>query len=217
MRASFDRQVVPQRAVDLLLALQARGGGSLGGGAVLSGAWLCHRLSRDLDLFFDHAESVREALFLLPELASRQGMTFVVLRDSGTFVRCSLDWQDHRLDLDLVHEPLPDLGGAGASVEGVAVRSEIDLRASKLTCILSRSEPRDLVDLLFLDRAGFPPEQDLSLALQKDAGVDAAILAWLLHQFPVDPLPEMLAPLTRQELADWRSELADRMKALAVP
>ena len=103
------------------------------------------------------------------------------------------------------------------AVEGIVVESLTDLRASKLTCILSRSEPRDLVDLLVLDRAGHPPERDLGLALKKDAGIDPAILAWLLTQFPVEPLPMMLKPLSPDELRRFRDELALRMRALAAP
>ena len=49
---------------------------------------------------------------------------------------------------------MADVGTLEELVEGVQVESLLDLRANKLTCILSRSEPRDLVDLLFLDRAG---------------------------------------------------------------
>lgn len=81
-----------------------------------------------------------------------------------------------------------------------------------MTCILSRSEPRDLVDLYFLDRAGFPPDQDLEIALQEDAGIDPGVLAWLLSQFPVDPLPKMLEPLAPEELRRFRDELAERLR-----
>ncbi|HSF14740.1 MAG TPA: nucleotidyl transferase AbiEii/AbiGii toxin family protein [Vicinamibacteria bacterium] len=97
-------------------------------------------------------------------------------------------------------------------VEGILVESLSDLRASKFTCILSRSEPRDLVDLLFLDRAGYPPEEDLTLALRKDARIDPGILAWLLARFPVEPLPKMLEPLTVNELREFRDDLAKRLK-----
>ena len=101
--------------------------------------------------------------------------------------------------------------------EGVQVESLADLRANKLTCVLSRSEPRDLVDLLFLDRAGYPPEADLTLALAKDAGVDPGVMAWLLSQFPVEPLPQMLVSLSTGELAAFREALAERLRRLAVP
>lgn len=111
----------------------------------------------------------------------------------------------------------PDLEPPPAPVDGVTIESLTDLRASKLTCLLSRSEPRDLVDLLFLDRAGYPPENDLALALRKDAGMDPGILAWLLRQFPVEPLPQMLVPLTVEELARFRDGLCERFRRRAVP
>lgn len=75
----------------------------------------------------------------------------------------------------------------------------------------------DLVDLLFLGRAGFPPEHDLPLALQKDAGIDPGVLAWLLGQFPTQPLPMMLEPLAEEELIRFRNDLRERLHRLAVP
>jgi hypothetical protein len=121
------------------------------------------------------------------------------------------------VELDLVHDPVPDIEAPPPPVEGILVESLPDLRANKLTCILSRSEPRDLVDLLFLSRAGYAPERDVALAMKKDAGIDPGILAWLLREFPVAPLPVMLVPLTSTELAAFRDDLCQRMKAVAIP
>jgi hypothetical protein len=216
MRDRFDRRVLPEAALAFLAELQREAGGQLGGGMVLSGAWLVHRRSRDMDLFFAERDSVRAALSAAPQVAGRQSLDLRVVRDAGGFVRCVLAMERSPLELDLVHEPLPDLGG-GAVVEGLAVRSELDLRASKLTCILSRSEPRDLVDLLFLERAGYAPEADLAAASRKDGGIDPGILAWLLAQFPTSPLPEMLEPLTIEELRGYRDGLAERLRRFAVP
>lgn len=102
-------------------------------------------------------------------------------------------------------------------MEGIVVESFADLRASKLTCLLSRAEPRDRVDLLFLDRAGHAPERDLPLALRKDAGIDPGILAWPLRDFPTTPLPQMLVPLTEADLVRFRNDLAERFKNAALP
>ena len=120
------------------------------------------------------------------------------------------------LELDVVHESLPDLEEP-TTVESVVVESFRDLRASKLTCILSRSEPRDLVDLMFLERAGYPPERDIADALRKDAGIDPGILAWLLKNFPVEPLPRMIENITVEELRAYRDALAERLKILSRP
>jgi hypothetical protein len=114
-----------------------------------------------------------------------------------------------------VHEPLPDLAPP-LIIVGIAIESLEDLRASKLTWLLSRSEPRDLVDILFFERAGYRPEDDLALALRKDAGIDPGVLAWLMRDFPVSPLPIMLVPLSSDELRAYRDELAERFRRLAL-
>jgi hypothetical protein len=214
--SSFDRRVVPDAALTLVRALQRRVPCHLGGGAALSGLHLHHRLSRDLDVFCHDPQGVRDLVQLLPDAAKEAGVTARVVRDAGTFARATVDFANRPLELDLVLESTPDLD-APTSADGILTESLTDLRAAKLTCILSRSEPRDLVDLLFLDRAGYPPEADMPLALRKDGGIDPAVLAWLLGQYPTHPLPEMLIPLTEDELLRFRDDLRDRFKRASVP
>ncbi len=62
--------------------------------------------------------------------------------------------------------PEPTLAGA------IRVESLRDQRANKLAAIVGRSTLRDLVDLYFLDKAGWPPLDGLADALRKDAGTD---------------------------------------------
>jgi hypothetical protein len=219
VRSSFDRRVVSETALAVIRACQQRVPTHLGGGAALSGVHLGHRLSRDVDLFCHRAEDVRALVRELPEIARECGVSIHLLRDAGTFVRAEvhLPVPEGNIEMDLVYEATPDIEPPPPPIDGVVVESLADLRAAKLTCILSRSEPRDLVDLLFLDRAGFPPEKDLPLALRKDGGIDPGVLAWLLGQFPVRPLPLMLEPLMEDELLRFRDELRERMRRVAVP
>lgn len=106
---------------------------------------------------------------------------------------------------EIAHEPSAPLAPRD-EVEGVMVDSLEDMHANKITCLLSRSEPRDLVDLYFLDRAGQAPEAFLLEALQKDAGVDPGILSFLLKEFPVAPIPVMLQPLDENVLVAFPPE-----------
>ena len=46
---------------------------------------------------------------------------------------------------------------------------------------------------------------------------DAGVLAWLLSRFPTDPMPQMLEPLTADELLRFRDELAERLRKIAAP
>ena len=184
--ATFDRRIVRPSTLRFLQACHARTPFHLAGGAALAGVHLRHRLSRDADLFFHDRQSHRDAVALLQEVAVEAGVTIRVVRDAGTFARAVLSGADGEVDIDLVFDAVADVDGPD-SVEGVQVESLADLRANKLTCVLSRSEPRDLVDLLFLDRAGYPPEADLALALAKDGSIDPGVLAWLLAPSPVEP------------------------------
>lgn len=213
MLSRFDRRVVPESVLDFVREAQARVPCHLGGGAALSGAYLSHRLTGDIDLFV-HGESERhrELVRGLPEVAERSGSRLQILRDAGHLVRARLESREGVTELDLVHEPVADVAGVQPELEGIVIEALEDLRANKLTCILSRSEPRDLVDLYFLDRAGFAAIDDLGIALRKDAGIDPAVLAWLLSTFPVSPLPPMLKPLIPAELQRFRNLLAARMK-----
>jgi hypothetical protein len=216
MSAEFNRQVVPEDVLRFVRACQARAGCHLGGGAALSGAYLGHRFSQDIDLMCHDRADMRRLAAQVGEIAVEAGGAAEIVQDAGSFVRASLRLSSHALEVDLVFEGTGDLEPP-TSVEGVLVESLADIRAAKLTCILSRSEPRDLVDLLFLDRAGFPPERDIALALRKDAGIDPRVLGWLLGQFPTEPLPRMVVPLSVEELRAFRDALRERIRAVTVP
>ena len=185
----------------------------LGGGAALSGAYLAHRMTGDVDLFCRDREDMRALVALLGDAAADADVSVTVVRDVGHLVRSRLEAGETEIEVDVVHDAAAEVEAPPPPVEGIVVESLADLRASKVTCILSRSEPRDLVDLYFLDRAGFPPDQDLEIALLKDAGIDPGVLAWLLSQFPVEPLPSMLEPLYPEELRRYRDELAERLRS----
>lgn len=212
MNNRFDRRVIPDSVLDFVREAQSRVACHLGGGAALSGAYLSHRKTGDIDLFVHGGqEDHRELAAALLAPAERPGARVALVRDAGHLVRLRLETQETTCEVDLVHEMVPDVASEQPTLEGVVLESLEDLRANKLTCILSRSEPRDLVDLYFLDRAGFPPEKDLDLALRKDAGIDPTILAWLLSKFPVSPLPPMLEELDSSQLKDFRQALANRL------
>jgi len=215
VRERFDRRVMPDSAIEFVRACQGRVDCHLGGGAALAGAYLGHRLSNDIDLFVHDRAAHRILVSVLGDVAAEVSGRVELRLDAGTYVRAELTLPDHALELDVVFEAVPDIESPPQKLEGLSIESLADLRASKLTCLLSRSEPRDLVDVLFLERSGYRPEEDFELALRKDAGMDPGILAWLLNDFPTEPMPIMLLPLERDELLAYRDELRDRFKRMA--
>lgn len=80
-----DRVVPPEQRV-FLRRVQTAAACRLAGGAVLSGVHLIHRLSRDLDLFCDERESVRDVLAAVRETAEEMRASVRIARDGGTFV-----------------------------------------------------------------------------------------------------------------------------------
>ena len=180
------------------------------------GAWLAYRQSRDLDLFFRDRDELRMMVRDLASVASEADGQAQPIRDAGDFVRACVEFGDSRCEVDLVLETLPDSEPEPPLLEQIVLVPFADLRASKLTCLLSRAEPRDLVDVMFLERAGYAPEADLPIAVQKDAGLDPGVLSWLLLQFPVEPLPTMLVSTTVEQVRSYRDALAARLKTLTL-
>jgi Nucleotidyl transferase AbiEii toxin, Type IV TA system len=217
MTRTFDRRVVPDFALGFVRACQTRIACHLGGGAALAGVYLGHRTTGDLDLFVHDADDMRTLVGLLPAAAEETGSDSSLVRDAGHLVRAHLSSRaGESVEVDVIHEPIADIEPPPPKIEGIEIESLADLRASKLTCILSRSEPRDLVDLYFLDQAGYPAVRDLELALRKDSGIDPGVLAWLVARFPTQPLPSMLKPLTSGELERFRDLLAESFRRSAL-
>ena len=216
MPLSWDSRVVPPTLRQFVNAVQQNSPCRLSGGAALSGVHLRHRLSNDLDLFCDERQDVRQVLRACKDIAAQEGGEFKLVRDGGTFIRGRLLLTEQAIEVDIAHEPSIPLAPRDI-VEGVIVDSLADMQANKITCLLSRSEPRDLVDLYFMDRGNMRVEAHLMDALSKDAGVDPGVLSYLLRDFPTSPLPMMLEPLEEDALLSFRNELSERFRAVGVP
>lgn len=107
MRKTFDRRVIPDFVLDFVRACQTRIPCHLGGGAALAGAYLGHRMTRDVDLFVHDAEEMRALVGLLPSAAAEAGIGITLLRDVGHLVRAQLEGgAGHSVEVDVVHEPI---------------------------------------------------------------------------------------------------------------
>jgi hypothetical protein len=212
----LDPRIVTPEMIAFLRACGEASPAHLGGDLALAAVHLRHRQCGHAELFVHDRGAHRTLVGALPGIGAASGVSLVIRRDAKTHVRLEVQTDTAGLELDVVFEPNADLEPP-AMVDGILVESLTDLRVNKLGCIFSRSEPRDLVDLLFLERAGHPPDADVPLAVQKDAEVDPTIMAWLVAQLPLAPLPAMLVPVDEEELRRFRGELYERFKRLATP
>lgn len=140
MRQHFDPRVLSAAPLDSVRECQRRVDCHLGGGTALSGVWLSHRLSRDIDLFCHDGARHRELVGELTDIARGLGGDCKIVRDGRHHVRASLSFAGQNTELDVVFEPAADLEAPPPPIDGVTVESLTDLRASKLTCLLSRAE-----------------------------------------------------------------------------
>jgi hypothetical protein len=87
----------------------------------------------------------------------------------------------------------------------IVLDSPREILANKLCALLSRTELRDLVDVARLQEAGHDPIAALDLAAQKEAGMTAAQLAWVLSSFPVPADESGQYGMSQNDLDDFLS------------
>ena len=189
----------------------------LTGGAALAGYHLHHRTTDDLDLFTPDAAAFERGRFVLESVASEVGAGFEVRQDTPLFRRCVLTRSDGGLVVDLVHDRLSGSSAERPEVDGVRVDRAETILANKLTTVLGRAEERDLVDLLFLERAGLRIEDALDAALAKDGGCTPATLAWILSEISIPEAARLPAGVDAPTLSAFVDNLVKRLRRLALP
>ena len=180
---------------------------------------LGHRRSLDLDLFAQEEVAFRAALASLPVIAARLGARVEILADAPAFRRLLLTGRDGQtLRVDLVLETAERTGPPPVVAEGLRLDPPEEILVNKICTILGRSEPRDLVDLFCLEKAGYRVLDALPAARRKDAGLTPAQLAWAISQVPLDRLPDgLLGPLSLDELRGFRARLLEALERLSFP
>lgn len=188
----------------------------LTGGAALSGFLLGHRKTADLDLFTTSniLDAGEDALRLA---ADTLGASIENVHTSPEFRQRLVKRGNDRVMVDLVVERAfqghPDKLSRG----NVRLDPPEEILANKLCTLLSRSEPRDLVDVHALERAGFRIEDALPLAQRKDGGLTPATLAWVLSEIQIGDDARIPGGVSVPELRAFIADLITRLTRLAYP
>ena len=102
-------------------------------------------------------------------------------------------------------------------IRGIRVDSTREIMANKLCTLLSRAELRDLVDVRALEQAGLSVEEHLPLATEKDAGLTAGQLAWLLSEIEIGDDATPPGGVSVIELRSYVKDLIQRLTEIAYP
>ncbi|MBT9556490.1 MAG: nucleotidyl transferase AbiEii/AbiGii toxin family protein [Myxococcales bacterium] len=168
------------RILDVVAGL----GWTLTGGGALAGFHLGHRETRDLDLFW-HGRSTLD--HLPAEIARRLrdvGLTVDTLQHAPGFHQLRVSDAQTAIPVDLVADPSPCVEMPTEVSPGVQVDTPREILANKLTALLSRWAPRDLVDVQALLGSGISLDSALRDAGRKDGGFSPPTLAWVLASSP---------------------------------
>jgi hypothetical protein len=145
---------------------------------------------------------------------SRSGKTHL---DAPGFKRLVLTRGDEGLVIDLVKDVSPQLHRDKLERNNIVIDPADEILANKLTALVGRAEERDLVDVMFLENAGFTVEAGLPVALSKDGGCTPATLAWLLSEISISDDVHLPANVPPTEMRAYLAELINRLLALAAP
>ena len=197
----------------------ARAGDSLflTGGAALAGFHLGHRTTDDLDLFTVDPDAFERARFVVGDAAASLAANLEVRQDAPGFRRYAMVRGDDALVVDTVLERTVQLHPQKSRVGSVLVDPVDEILANKLTAVAGRTEERDLVDLLCLERAGLRIEDALPGALAKDGGATPATLAWLLSEIQIADHAKLPGGISAVELRAFIADLVVRLRRAAHP
>jgi len=190
----------------------------LTGGAALVGYHLHHRVTGDLDLFSLDDAAMERGPHVMADVASALAAKLEVRQNAPGFKRYALTGAEGEgVIVDLVREHAHQLHHDKLERDGILVDPPDEILANKLATLVGRTEERDLIDVMFLERAGFVVEAALDTALRKDGGCTPATLAWLLSEVEVPDAVPLPAGVTTLELRQYLDELVRRLRRVAAP
>jgi len=180
----------------------------LTGGTALSRCYLRHRYSDDLDFFLNAHSGFKDQSKKVISLFKSRNLACTISTTADTFVRVMLERDDIFLKIDLVND-VPFHYGA---IKRTGIFSKVDnwrnILSNKI-CALSRKEPKDIADVLFIaNRYEFSWEDILYEAREKDLWVEPIEVCKAINNFQMASLNNI----------KWTATVdADRMAEMIKP
>jgi len=152
----------------------------------------------------------------LGETSRELSASIEAIRTAPDFRRYLLRRGEESVVVDLVREHVFQLEPEKLLLGGIRVDPP-EILANKLCTLVSRAEPRDLVDVRALEEAGFRVEEALPGASRKNGGLTPAQLAWVLSQIRLGEEALLPGGGSASELKKYLADLIARVSRLAFP
>ncbi len=189
----------------------------LTGGTALSAYYLHHRYSEDLDFFTQDDDAFQAADAITIKACRELKIAFTPVRITSYFKHFRVGTPEDPLTLHFSRDYAPSIKPA-TRFGNLLVDSIEDITANKICAALGRTEIKDLLDLYFLDLAGYTVPKYFELAQQKDAGLSLEVLAYALSQFELHEIPSfMLKPVSLESLQSFQKNTIAWLIAKSAP
>jgi hypothetical protein len=212
----MDSRLTPLQKDVLAAFFEREQGFYLTGDAALAGFHLGHRTTVDLDLFTSEA-GLDAGERALRAAATALGGIVENVQTSPEFVRRIVRRREESVVIDLVVERVPQGWPKKQEIGRIRVDPPHEILANKLRTLVSRGEIRDLVDVMFLERAGFAVEKFIDVARAKDSGLTLAQLGWVLSQVSIGDDARLPASVAVADLRTYLRDLISRLSKLSKP
>jgi predicted nucleotidyltransferase component of viral defense system len=175
------------------------------------------RYSDDLDFFSDDVELYRDDYRAVVDALNGSGMVIDTRVNARDFVRLLVGLPSGEkgvVQVDFVCERVPRVGKITLSSDGDRLDNRRNMLANKITAVMSRDEPKDVVDLYALaEVTEFSWTQVLADAERKSS-YDREELHYRLASFPVQ-LIETLRFTSPRHITDFRRDFPRLVRDMA--
>lgn len=184
----------------------------LTGGTALSGFYLHHRYSQDIDLFTVQSEPFAHIHAFALQTAQRIDAKLTAIQTEPMFRRYLLSRGEESIVVDGVKDIAVQIVQEKPKFGNVVVDSLEDICCNKICAIVGRGEIKDYIDLYFLHQYGYSIKKYLSFAQKKDSGVSKATIAYVLSEVKFLQIPDyMVKPLSIEKLQAFFQALSDEL------
>lgn len=181
----------------------------LTGGTALSRGYYNHRYSDDLDYFVNfHPDFIKIAEQRIELLKDIFGDVKIPLKDKN-FVRLFVS--NDKLKIELINDVPSHIGSIIDHPVFGRIDSKENILANKLTAIVDRALPKDIVDIYFLLKDGIDLKKALIDARSKAAGIAPLFIAKIFAEFEyklLDSEIKWVTPISYEIIKDYMKNLS---------